>query len=272
MDPALKAFLEALGLDPSKFSPEMETAATAYSLSITKGLKTNRDELRADNDKLKKQLKKLDGVDLDALAAALDEHSIDPADLVERIAAKPNTGAVDVDKIKKDAEAAAEAKSARKLKAVTDERDAARTETANERTIRINETVSRELTEAIVAAKGNSALLLANMKGRVKGEVGEDGKVKITVLAANGEPMTTASGADGSIKDLVESFRKDENFGIAFEAQGGGSGSKGQPNRSGARSGNPWAKDTRNLTEQSRIARESPALAETMKREAGVAV
>lgn len=251
-----------------ELNDETKGSITAYVTAQTGGLKTNNRDLLAQVSSLKTKLKAFDGIDPEDLAALTTELEIEPADLIDRVRNAPKAAG----DAAKAAEAAAEAKYQRKITAA--ERRAqeaeAKVEAANK--ARVDEAIARTLTDELAKKKGNVDLLLPSMKGRVKGAVGEDGKIIITVLAANGDELMSDAGAPGTIGDLVESYRRDERFGIAFEADGGGSGAgNGGTRKPAGGQRNPFKKATWNLTEQSKLRATNPALADQLKREAELA-
>jgi hypothetical protein len=257
----LEELAEKLGIE---LNDTTKGAIGAYLTAQTAGLKSNRDQLNRDVVRLKAELKAFDGIDAEELTATLEELQLEPGDLVERVRANPQPNGDAV----KAAEAAAEAKYQRQIAKTAKERDAAIAERDAANRARCDSEVQRQLMDELAKKKGNSDLLLPMLRGRVKSEIGEDGKVTITVLAPNGDEMFGDAGAVATVGDLIESIRRDEKFGIAFEAEGGGSdaGHGGQRRPSGRT--NPWAKATWNLTEQNKLKNENPALAGQLKRQA----
>lgn len=252
----------ALGIDPSDAN---RTALTQFATAREAPLKANRDALLADNRRLKDGAKAFEGFDVADLTTTLAELNIDPAELTTRLRAAPSVGAEAV----RAAEAAAEARNARKI-ALTEKRatDADARAALAERA-RCDADASRALTDEIAKKKGNATILLPTLKGRVKSSIDPDtGRVILTPLSANGDEMLSDAGVPASIGDLVESLRRDETWGIAFEADGGGSGAGNAAGKAGSRVTNPWLKSTFNMTEQARLKRDKPALAATLQREA----
>ena len=262
----IEELAEKLGIE---LNDTTKGAIAAFLTGQTNGLKTNNRELLASNSALKAKLKAFEGIDVEELAALTAELEITPADLIDRVRNAPKAAG----DAAKAAEQAAEAKYQRKLTASEKAKNdaIASLETANR--ARIDETLTRELTEEIVKKKGNVDLLLPMMKNRVKGEIDpETGKVVRKVLAVTGEEFLSDAGSPGTVGDLVESLRRDEKFGIAFEGEGGGSGAGAGANRKAGGSGkNPFKKATWNLTEQSKLRTANPALADQLKREAELA-
>lgn len=251
---------------------QVTTSLNAYVTAQTSTLKANRDQLLKDVKNLKNQLKAFEGLDGAELATALEELGIGADDIIDRLRAPPPGDPKNPDVAKQiaDAVAAAEAKLQRKIAAAEKKAADAEGALAIANKARVDETIERALTGELATQKGNVDLLLPMLRGRVKGEIGEDGKVSLTVLAANGDEMLGTNGASGTVALLVETIKRDEKFGIAFEADGGGSGSRPNTQRNSGRK-NPWKKETFNLTEQSSIRAENPALADQLKREAEMA-
>lgn len=265
----LEELLEKLGLTKTA---EITEAITNYTNAQTTALKANRDALLKDNKKLKEAAKAFEGLDAGELAEALAELNLDMADVIDRLKAEPKG-----DKTNKDTQAlidAAVLEATKKLQRTIDkqtkdiaDKDAA-ISAANK--ARIDETIDRHLTTELATHKGVPELLLPMLRGRVKGEIGEDGKVVLTVLAANGEEMQAAGGQVATVATLVEAIKADAKFGMAFEADGGGSGAKGDAKRQSSTAGkNPWMKGANfNRTEQMKISQSNPALAQQLKKQA----
>ncbi len=76
-----------------------------------------------------------------------------------------------------------------------------------------------------------------------------------------------AGGITVDEKTIVEHLRTEYPNAIKGSGSDGG-GANGSSNKRGAVSSNPWKKDTLNLTEQARIQRDDPALANRLKNEA----
>lgn len=242
---------------------------TAYLNAQTAGLKQNNKDLLAERSALKSKLKVFEGVDPEEFTTLIAELDVEPADIVDRLRNAPKATGDAV----KAAEAAAEAKYQRKIQQAEKKASDANAALELSNKARVDETLTRELTEEIVKRKGNVDLLLPAMKNRVKGEIdAETGKVTRKVFAPNGDEMLSDSGVPAVVGDLVESYRRDEKFGIAFEAEGGGSGSgKGGDRKPSGVGKNPYKKATWNLTEQNNLRASNPTLADQLKREAQLA-
>jgi len=262
----IEELAEKLGLTLTDENRAQITASVnAYTAAQTTGLKQNNKDLLADRNALKAKLKVFEGIDTTEFTELLTELEAEPGDVIDRLRNAPKAAGDAV----KQAEAAAEAKFQRQVTKANKERDDARAALDLSNKARIDGDIERFLSDEIAKKKGNAAILLANMRGRVKGEIGEDGKVKITVLAANGDELLSDAGTPGTVADLVESYRRNETFGIAFEADGGGSGAGGGGTKKPGNVGkNPFKKATWNLTEQSRLRASNPTLADQLKREA----
>ena len=76
--------------------------------------------------------------------------------------------------------------------------------------------IETQLRAAVTKSKGSYELLDAKLRTQVTGEFA-DGKVKLTVIDANGLPMLV-DGNDGSLSDLVESYKTNETYARAFDA------------------------------------------------------
>ena len=137
----------------------------------------------------------------------------------------------------------------------------------------VNDTVTKQLNDAIKGAKGAPALLEPLVRGRVKSEL-VDGQVKLTVLNANGSPMLAMDGKDASLHDLIEEFRSNADYARAFDgSKAGGSGAVGSATTSNPASlvgDNPWNPATRNLTKQSQLVNSNPGVAKAMAAVYGV--
>lgn len=131
----------------------------------------------------------------------------------------------------------------------------------------LNEKVSNKLNAAIREVKGVPELLEPHLRGRIKADLVE-GKVKISVLTANGMPMLNTDGKDATLVDLLNEFKGNAIFGRAFEAPAAG-GTGGRP--SGQQTANnPWAPATKNVTAQMVLYRTDKAAAIRMAAEHGV--
>lgn len=102
------------------------------------------------------------------------------------------------------------------------------------------------------------------------GRVDDDGKVYFvfddgtTILGTEGNAT-----CDEAIPQIMQKFGIDPKMKLL--SQDSSSGSGGDPNSSGGSTvKNPWKKETWNVTEQSRITRDDPALAERLRKAAGL--
>ena len=124
---------------------------------------------------------------------------------------------------------------------------------------------------AIAEAKGKVKPLLPYVLQKID-MIEENGSYRAVVLDEDGEPRLTRDGKEMDIRALVEELKADPEFQPLFEAQQvSGSGARstvgGSPSTLGA-AYNPWNPKTRNLTEQMKLERQNPALAERLKRQA----
>lgn len=130
----------------------------------------------------------------------------------------------------------------------------------------LNEKVTNKLITAIREGDAVPELLEPHLRGRIKADMVE-GKLKVSILTANGMPMVV-DGKDASLKDLLAEFKANPTFQPAFKAPAaGGSGSRETQGLSGS---NPWAKATFNVTEQMKLYRTDKAAAIRMAAQHGV--
>jgi len=127
------------------------------------------------------------------------------------------------------------------------------------------------IVSAIAENEGNLALLQPHVDPHVK-VVEEDGTYNARVVDDKGQIRINDKGQPMSISELVSEMKQKPEFqgeGIfKKEKQDGGSGSAGNRG-SETNTKNPWKKDQFNLTEQMKIFKEDPQLAERLKQEAG---
>lgn len=135
--------------------------------------------------------------------------------------------------------------------------------------------IGSSATKAITEARGAVSLLLPIVKAKTKVIKTEDGHFNAVVLDDAGQVRLSpkaSSTAHMTVDELVAELRGMPEFERAFEgtgSSGGGGGSGG--NRSPGSTGysNPFAAATLNLTEQARLIKENPALAERLRVMAG---
>lgn len=123
---------------------------------------------------------------------------------------------------------------------------------------------------ALVEEKGSVDLLLPHIKSMVKVEFDEEYNPVVKVYDRDGQPLVDRDGKYFTVKDLVKYLKTQDVFARAFEGEGRSGG--GTPPRNGAGGTsikNPFVKGQVNLTEQGRLLKENPALAERLKKEAG---
>lgn len=254
----IEELLKALGVD---VTDENKDLVEGFDEANTKGIKEKRDQFRRERDKAREGLKAMSGLDLEEVRDALgvDELALDELPDLIRTA---KAGEKDPKQDQRVVELEAKLERAEKR-----QREATDQAEARESTLKAalsRKTVETLVTEAVASKDGNITLLKPHLMGRVKTEVTEDGDVEVTVLQPNGEALEDKHGNPASIEQLVAEFANSETFAAAFPADGiGGSGVKETSRVQNQR--NPWAKETLNLTEQARIRRENPALAEKLK-------
>lgn len=131
-----------------------------------------------------------------------------------------------------------------------------------------------EITRAITAAKGVPELLSHVVESQLEVERGNDGAFKLRVLGRDGQPrIKDSQGNPFGLDDLVTELRQDARYGRAFEPDGrGGSGAQGSSGGAAGAAVNPFKAETRNLTEQTRLARENPEMARRLAAQAGVKI
>lgn len=153
----------------------------------------------------------------------------------------------------------------KKLNADLASRDEQITQLKSERdTNRRNQVLNEALAEAGVTDPVYYRAARALLKDQLK--VVEDDDGTFSVLAFDPEMQIERPAVD-FIKAWSESDEGKAFVGARANAGGGGDG--GDPKQPGSQN-NPWKRDTLNLTEQARIERENPALAQRLKAEAGV--
>ena len=88
--------------------------------------------------------------------------------------------------------------------------------------------INGSIESAIVSAKGNTKLLTKVVQERVKAHLNDDGTVAIEVFNKAGKKIFKGDESPGSIADIVEELKADEDYGVAFAGSGAsGSGTKG---------------------------------------------
>jgi predicted HicB family RNase H-like nuclease len=133
---------------------------------------------------------------------------------------------------------------------------------------RQSEKVNTLISTALAEANGDAKLLTPHIQTRLKAEmVGDD--VTITVLAADGKPMLVGDKA-ATVKDLLSELKADASFARGFGAVNSKGSDAHQSTSTFRGLVNPWHKDSSNLTERGRIAKEDPALAAAMRAAAGM--
>lgn len=123
---------------------------------------------------------------------------------------------------------------------------------------------------AINEEKGRVKPLLPTITSKLKLQK-ENGDYVVRVVDSDGDPRGDGKGGYLDIKGLVAELKEDQDYAPLFEASGiTGSGSTGR--QAGGGTGgvppgmkNPWAQATRNITEQMRLQKENPKLAEKLR-------
>lgn len=128
---------------------------------------------------------------------------------------------------------------------------------------------TNEILAALSKEEGSVPLLKNAVEARTRIEE-IDGKSVVVGLDEKGDPIIAEDGSIGTALDVVKHLKTIEEYQPAFKAhQMFGSGSSKSQGK-GHQGGNPWKKDTLNLTQQGQILSSNPALAATLKREAGI--
>ena len=132
-----------------------------------------------------------------------------------------------------------------------------------------------DLKAEIAKAKGNITILMPHMSPLVDVRANDKGKYSSVVLDDKGNPRTNNLGQPMSIKELVTEFREKPEFsgaGIFEKAKKpGGSGSQGGTGDEDVTK-NPFKKGADwNLTEQAKLFKKDPQLAQQLKDEAASA-
>ncbi len=141
---------------------------------------------------------------------------------------------------------------AKTVKELTEKLDVS---TSGEKTLRVRTAVDLAMDEIKVATHFKPAVR-ALMEG------------DISIVEQDGKPVAVVG--DKSVSDHFKAWAETDD-GKHYVGDGGqGGGGAGGGNRGGG-GDNPWAKDTRNLSQQGIMERDNPAKAEQLKREAGVA-
>ena len=137
------------------------------------------------------------------------------------------------------------------------------------RTALDGELIENALSKAITIEKGNAFFLMPHLKNQVQ-TVLQDGKFATHVVNPQGEQRMNDDGKPFGIADLVAEAKANETFALAFPDLNSGSGKGPNAGSGGGSTVNPWKSDTKNITEQARLNRENPTLAQQMKKSAGV--
>lgn len=225
-------------LEAGKLDAETAKQLTDEATQIDGKLKSARDESIDRRNKLKEVKSELDDTKtkyttvLEQLGLDADE-DIDMNDIAEKARGKTQADAqkdVQIKRLEKE------------LEKVTSERDGFKTENLNnKRKVALSKAMQKH--EWI-----DSEIVEAHFAGKI--EVTEDG-----VYMKDGQ----------TLEDGIAKFAADKPHLIKAQGQGG----SGYEDSKGGKVVNPWSKETRNLTEQGRLFRENPVLAQQLKTQAG---
>jgi DNA-directed RNA polymerase subunit F len=224
-------------------------------LPSVRGLKTKRDELLAAQARTKEELKKYEGIDPEEY-----QRLKDAADEAERVKLEASGKAEDV---KKALEQGFQREKA-KLEAEIAKRDAevAKRDRFIERLL-----VDQQLDSAMADKDVN---VLPQYRAAVKALLQQRGP-KVVNDDDDYRALFSTDLGDVAIVEYVKTWARSDEAAPFLPASGtSGSGAQGSGGTGGG-GRNPWKKETFNLTEQGRIAREDPGLATRLKAAAGVA-
>lgn len=204
-----------------------------------------------------------------AVQEKLDALGVTPEELADlRKRAEVQGGDQKLDEARKawDAEKAAMSAAAQKETAKWKEEADAEREAAR------NYFLDAEITKAVTEAKGVPELLGHVIRGQLDVQRTDGNKFNLRVLGPDGQPrIKDSQGNPYALSDLVADLKQDPKYGRAFEASGAaGSGATGSSGSRGGGAANPFKADSRNVTEQMRLAKENPAEAKRLAAEAGV--
>jgi hypothetical protein len=201
--------------------------------------KSKLDEFRTKNVSLMEALKQFDGLD-----------ASEARDLLKRKAELDDANLVKSGDVQKQIDA--------KLNPVLAQLNAERERVAQLQVKLHDQTLTRAVTEA-GTRRGVRASALPDLQSRAKSRFKlVDGDI---VPSAEGETVTFDGWLDGLVTDAPHLFENNAGGGAAGNGSGGVGILNGQKN--------PFKKETWNLTEQSRITRQNPALAAQLARAAG---
>lgn len=121
-------------------------------------------------------------------------------------------------------------------------------------------------TQAFPESYADDGGLTAVLMGKLKVEV----ETTVDAEGNQARKLGRVVGHDGTdLQKIVQQLQSTQGYHWGT-SKGGGADARGNSNGgNNVFKGNPWKKETRNLTEQTRIMRENPQLAERYKQEAG---
>lgn len=254
---------EKLGgdVDLSDVMSAVEQEANALVNVKTEGLTKKRDQLLAEVKALKKNQVPSD-LDLEGYRSFLEE--------------KEN---LQIAKVRAEEESLAKAGEWEKLKSSMvkthrEEIDELRNNFSNEINS-LQSALDKELIEnvaikAIDKEEGNSTLLLPHIKPYLKTQRDDSGAYNTVVVDKNGEVrFNDKTGDPLSVPDLIAEFKANDSFSGAFPMRNDGSNIPAGKNKSFNGTKNPWKQDNWNVTNQAKISRDNPTLAEQLRKVAG---
>ncbi|MGE5509944.1 MAG: hypothetical protein ACM31O_01680 [Bacteroidota bacterium] len=262
---------EKEGEDSVTLIPDLKKRVEATT-GLHKGLDIER-KARSAAEKAAKAWKEAAGVDTpEALKARFEEMTTEfEAKLAEATKVNDKGGPTDVD-IEKRISQVREEKDrewSKKLRAEEEARkkaEAERDEMSKSLELDMKE---RHALEAIVANKGRPLLLKRIVMDSLRVKRTENGRYAVVVVDEDGDERYDGDGKPMSVTNLVAHMRQSDDYAAAFEGDGAsGSGSR-TPSGGSRPKTNPWLKGpTFNATEQARLLKQNPQLAQQLKAQA----
>ena len=232
------------------------TSVEGFALENVTGLKTSLSKTLTREKEAVKKLKEFEGIDPEKAKAALQK--------MDELA----NGKLD-DKSKAKIEAAIN----QFKEEATKEIEQAKEETKKWKNSAISAAKNTAINDALLKHKANENLRYY-LEKVIKSELQDDGTIKLTVH--DNDENIKYSNKSGSmelmtVEEHVSELKNIDSFAPFFEGSGA-TGSGAKTDGSGIKTGmkNPFAKETFNLTEQSKLMKTNPKLAEQLKTQAGV--
>ena len=253
-----KETFEAL---PDALSAEYKPDGDEFRLDVPNGLvpKAKLDEFRKTNVALKKKVEKFGDLDPEAAREALDRKEEFEA----------GEGANSPEKIRAAAEALA-AERVSKMKTTHAEQLATKDGTIGRLNGSLNDRVVGDALRKAGSDLGVHAGAVDDLISRGKAVFAVDSDGNLIALDSDGEtPRLNDRGDAFSAGDFVGGLKKSAAHLFGETSGSGSSGSSASQNVSGAQGPNPWAKESFNLTDQGKILKADPKLAQRLAAKAG---